>query len=242
MKDNIKKFILGIMCVSVIAGALCGCSGNKVTSRKTKRSSATSTPVVATATPIPTPIPSPTIPPKTELSYGFLDYTMFDEYLANGVYRCGTDFEPGEYYTLSLYGASACFGAEDTPPDNGYEYESVYRKLNIKEGQYIRLTKGAVIMVKASLIDEADMTKYGIYEVGKDVAAGEYKCEVISDDYHTELGWATGIGGYQINRKANLNGEMGIECHSVWKDNPEYIKIENGDTLAINNLHITLVN
>ena len=120
-----------------------------------------------------------------QVNFGFIDQEMFSECLigemSGRVLRCGSDFEPGDYYVFSLWGANALFGVSDAPNDFTYSYERIIRKIHAEKGQYIMLLDA--VLVKEEDVDTNNWQKYGVYLVGKDIPAGEYKIETISDRY-----------------------------------------------------------
>ena len=174
---------------------------------------------------------------KKEISYGFLDYKMFNNYLNNGTYKCGSDFEPGDYYIFSLYGAEALYNVCDNPNDFSWSKHRIMRKVSINNGQYIRLSAGA-ILVSSKEIDDNDLKKYGIFLVGTDLPEGNYKLTSITDRYDTKLGNISGVlGAYQINNDTpNSEPER---CSPLF-DKQAYICVQNGQYIIINNLRMIL--
>lgn len=175
-----------------------------------------------------------------ELSYGFLDHTMFSQYwsgdISGKVLRCGSDFEPGEYYIFSLWGANALYSVSSNPNDFSYSYERVMRKIHVEKGQYVMLTDA--ILVKAEDVDTSNWGKYGVFIVGKDLPAGEYKIETISKRYVSDLSNIDGIpGAYQISR--NSPEAEPIECSSLFAEST-YINLNDGEYIVINNAKMTL--
>jgi len=173
------------------------------------------------------------------IQYEFLDYTEFSTYWFDGVFRCGTDFTAGDYYILPLFGAGAMYEVADTPDDFSWTYYRLLRKIHITEGEYVNVAHGA-IMVPADEIDVNDWTKYGVFLVGKDISAGEYKMETLTDKYQSNLYGITGISGaYQLN-DSNID-EDPVDSNYLF-DYQKYITLEDGQYIIITNVKLTNVN
>lgn len=175
-----------------------------------------------------------------QVSFDFIDQEMFSEYLigdmSGRILRCGSDFEPGDYYIFSLWGANALYGIADNPNDFTYTYERMIRKIHAEKGQYIMLLDA--VLVRAEEIDTNDWKKYGVYHIGKDIPAGEYKIETISDRYSSDSYSIDGImGTYQI-MKGNPENEP-IECNSLFFGST-YITVNEGEYIALNNAEMIL--
>lgn len=173
------------------------------------------------------------------IQYEFLDYTEFSTYWFDGVFRCGTDFNAGDYYILPLFGAGAIYEVADTPDDFSWTYYRLLRKIHVTDGEYVNVAHGA-IMVPADEIDVNNWTKYGVFLVGKDISAGEYKMETLTDKYQSNLYGITGISGaYQLN-ESNIE-ETPIDSNYLF-DSQKYITLENGQYIIITNIKLTNVN
>ncbi|MBQ4266382.1 MAG: hypothetical protein IJB85_12805 [Clostridia bacterium] len=175
-----------------------------------------------------------------QANFGFIDHEMFSECLigdmSGRVLRCGSDFEPGDYYIFSLWGANALFGVSDTPNGFSYSYERVMRKIYVEKGQYIMLLDA--VLVEAEQLNSGELEKYGIFLVGKDLPAGEYKIETLSDRYTSDDYCIEGIiGAYQISRN-NPENEP-IDCSSLFSGST-YITVNEGDYIVINNAKMSL--
>lgn len=187
----------------------------------------------------PTLDPNSPAPTNTELSFEFIDASEFVDCLTNGTYKCGVEFEPGDYYVLSMYGAQANYDANNSPSDFSYSDYRVIHKIRVDKDQYIKLNKS--LLVPAQRIDVNNLKKYGIFLVGKDLPAGEYKLESITDSYHNKSFGVniTGISGaYQIC-SGSPDGTL-IDSSRV-SEKQTYISLQNGQYITINNLHLTQV-
>ena len=177
-------------------------------------------------------------PDNTEISFNFLDHKIFSYYLNNGTFRCGSDFEAGEYYIISIFGAEALYGVSDSPNDFHWTYHRILRKITVNDGQYVKLTSES-ILVPANEIDTNNWKDYGVFLVGKDLPEGDYRIVTISKEYHTDLSYTSGIwGAYQICNDSPENEPE--ECSVLFEDQ-SYISVKNGQYVVINNARMTLV-
>ena len=173
----------------------------------------------------------------TRVKYSFVNYQDFSQYWYNGIFRCGTDFEPGEYYILPLFGSGAEYDVNDNPDDWSWSENRLLRKVSVEKGQYVNVAFGA-IMVRASDIDTNNWSKYGVFQVGVDLLAGEYKIEKLGTDYRTDLYKITGIDAeYQINPDG-VDAEP-LYCNYV--STQRYITLEDGQFIIITNAKLTNV-
>lgn len=172
------------------------------------------------------------------VEYRFIDYTDFSQYWFDGVFRCGTDFSAGDYYILPLFGAGAMYDVSSSPNDWSWSNYRCLRKISAKEGDYVNVEHGA-IMVSATEVDTNNWRKYGVYLVGRDILAGEYKMETITDTYCTDLYNIEGISGaYQI---CDNNIENNPVDSNYLFESQKYITLENGQYIAITNISLTNV-
>lgn len=231
---------LKIICIATVLSlliflTLSACSKGATVETQAEPSAAATSPVLE-STDI-SELPPTNYPTNTEISYGFLDYTKFSSYLTHGTYRCGTDFEPGDYYILSVYGANALFDVSDNPDGFSWTHHRMIRKVSPNKGQYVRLPAGA-LLIPAQEIDLNDLSKYGIFLVGIDLPEGEYKIVSLEDTYRTEVYNVSGIcGAYQIGN--------GSPFHEFDKCSPlfekqTYISVKNGQYVCINNAKMIL--
>lgn len=176
-------------------------------------------------------------PTNTELSFGFLDHTIFTQYWTDGTYRCGSDFPAGDYYIMSIYGANAMYGVSDNPNDFTWSSQRVFRKVSVKEGQYVKVMYGG-IMVPANEVDSSNWETYGVFLVGKDLPEGDYKIVTISDYCDSDIAAIQGAkGAYQICDSSPDSDP--ISCDPLF-ESQSYISVKNGQYLIINDLQLTL--
>ncbi|MBR1863682.1 MAG: hypothetical protein IJ806_06320 [Ruminococcus sp.] len=172
------------------------------------------------------------------LSFGFLYPSVFSNYLSNGIFRCGTDFEEGDYYIMSISDAATKYGVSDKNDSFGNYEERVIRNVHIKEGQYVNLDY-LCLLIPAKELDLTKLNDYGIYHVGDDIPAGEYKIETITNHYEFEQQSIDGVrGGYQIND--DFFEKEPVKCETLYKSQ-SYFNVADGQYLIINNAKLTLI-
>lgn len=104
-------------------------------------------------------------------------------------------------------------------------------EIDLSDGQYIEIQTGTVVIPKSS-VDMSDLKQYGIFQVGKDIPAGEYKIDAITNEYSTSLASLTGsFGGYEICEGDPLNGST-IVSESLF-DEQKYIELKDNQYLKI---------
>lgn len=182
---------------------------------------------------------SKSIPANKEISFEFLDTSMFPNiYLSDGEYRCGTDFDPGDYYILSLHGAEALYDVSNSPDNFSWSYHINTRLIHAKEGQFIKL--GDAILIPYNELDTTDWTVYGSYLVGRDLPAGTYKAETLSNSY-TNSTYGINISGpyasYQITQQSPVGNLIKA---SLLFDKQAYLELKEGQYITINNMRLTL--
>lgn len=173
-----------------------------------------------------------------EIEYGFIDYKDFSQYWFDGIYRCGTDFEEGEYYILPLFSAGAMYDVNDSSSEWSWTYYRALRKISPKQGQYVNVAHGA-IMVPADEVDTDNWTKYGVFLVGQDIPSGNYEMETLTDTYYSELYHVKGICGvYQHNARAVE--DKPLESNLLF-EKQKYITLKDGQYLVLSNVKLTCV-
>jgi len=176
-----------------------------------------------------------------DIRFDSFDTSNFKDLLCNGTYRCGSDFAPGDYYVLSLYGAETGYNISDSLNNIKYDEDKILRKIHAENGQYIKI--GYALLIPESMIDVNNWSKYGVFAVGVDLKPGEYKIEKTTDecfnaDYDVNVQGTT-LSAYQIFDGSPENSNS-IKC-SILFDNQEYIELKDGQYIAINNAALTCV-
>lgn len=149
-----------------------------------------------------------------------------------GMYKVGTDLPAGEYMFLATGSASAYFCAsEDANQDRIIENENFdsYFFATVSEGQYVEASR--CVFVKAAdyfiTTDPANLSA-GMYRVGTDIPAGEYKLTATSN-----------FGGYYC-----IYGSSDIPFKIVNNDNFEntaYVTLLSGQYVILNRCTAELV-
>lgn len=115
----------------------------------------------------------------------------------DGTYKVGTDIPPGEYLVFS----DDEFGTYvENAKDSTGQFESIIYNLNlyngahayvtVYEGEYLKLEGGFMYPIEnaPSVIPEDGVYKDGMYKVGQDLPAGEYKV-LLSEDAMFDSGY-----------------------------------------------------
>lgn len=175
-----------------------------------------------TPTPKPTAIPTPTISPtpKPTAKQSAKNY-------GSGTYKVGIDIPAGEYYIKGpgyVEVSSDSSGSLDSIIDN--DNIGFYAYANVYDGQYLKL-KGCSAIPSSSANPKYDgLYPSGMYKVGKDIPAGEYKVDALSN-----------MGYYERN-----SGALGSDNSIIDNDNfsgSTYITINDGEFLKLNDCNIS---
>lgn len=153
-----------------------------------------------------------------------------DEWIKSGSYKIGTDLSAGEYLIKSSSGmcyvqvSSDSSGKLDSIISNDNVATHIY--VTVKDGQYLEVKGGKLIQEnKAEAFKPVDgKYKEGMYKVGKDIPAGEYK--VHADD----------SGYLQVSKDSK-----GTIDSIVTNDNfagDKYITVKEGQYLTVKNGYI----
>jgi len=117
-----------------------------------------------------------------------------DNKIKSGTYKVGTDLPAGEYLVIAKSmsyiectkdstGAleSVVFNDNLTANSNSY--------VTLKDGEYFKLTGGEMYAIAEapSIIPSDGLYKDGMYKVGKDIPAGEYKVSLTGSMGYTEV-------------------------------------------------------
>lgn len=175
-----------------------------------------------TATPVPTPTPVP--PPVWHQS---------------GMYKVGQDIPAGEYFLKRDGSITAYFailkdssGTLDSIIAN--DNFDTFRYVKLKDGEYFEIKRAVFIEVENApedIIDEDDreegIAPEGMYKIGRDLPAGEYK--VICDDDMAYIEVAK-------DSRHKLSSIVSNDNFS----SSRYIKVKNGQYLTVVRGHIVL--
>lgn len=166
---------------------------------------------------------------NSTLEFEHMNPTIFSEVWNVGVYKCGIDIEPGEYYLLAINGGRSFYGVSNSSDNFPYIGNGVVFKISLEEKQYINVRHG-MILACASDVEDKDWTELGVFLVGKDLPAGEYTIEKSTN--------GSDIAGYQI-----FDGQPGINAVSgdIISEGKKYITVKDGQYLALCNAKSFLV-
>lgn len=122
-----------------------------------------------------------------------------DTGIKKGMYKVGTDIKAGEYVltTSGYYSVSSDSSGklESITANDSYENRAI---INLAEGQYFEFNSGKAYPIAEApqvTVDDTGILKAGMYKVGTDIKAGEYKVsapnggyvEVTKDSTHSFL-------------------------------------------------------
>lgn len=161
---------------------------------------------------------------KTDNASGYGDYeTTYHE----GQYKIGSEIPAGEYVFFATGDFQGSF--KETTDSNGSDrVESEYFYYNyiytITEGNYITISNA--FAVPADQVTELNTKKgYGMFRVGKDIAAGEYQLVptkfTVPGSFHTYSSSETGL------RENRLDNDYFSSITYVNVHDGEYLLIEN---------------
>ena len=105
-----------------------------------------------------------------------------------GTYKVGTDISAGEYLVFStghayIESAKDSSGNLDSIIFNDNLMNNAHAYVTLNEGEYFKMTGGEMYPVEdaESVIPEDGLYQDGMYKVGTDIPAGEYKVILTSD-------------------------------------------------------------
>lgn len=148
-----------------------------------------------------------------------------------GMYKVGTDIEEGLYLAIA-----DGFGYYEVATDSTGELDSIItndnfeanRYIKIEDGEYIKVTRASLVRAKEVDLDmsNSENLKNGMYKVGKDIEAGEYKVKSLGDFGYVEVSKNARGEIDSIVTNDNFEGEMYITV----KDN-QYLKLSNAELI-----------
>lgn len=151
----------------------------------------------------------------------------------SSMYKVGVELEPGEYYVLpvdnskSVYVCVTSDSNGDDIIDNSYQDGPHY--ITVEDGQYLTIKNGKFALASFFPANPKEVVSGdGMYLVGKDVVAGEYK---LTNDSSRSGYWCI----YSVstaNRK--------IVSNSLF-DNAAYVTVSDGQYLLVTSCSGTLI-
>lgn len=193
---------------------------------------------IPTATPEPTPTPTPT-PKPTATPVPTPTPVPPPVWHQSGMYKVGQDIPAGEYFLKRDGSITAYFailkdssGTLDSIIAND-NFET-FRYVKLKDGEYFEIERAVFIEAENApeyIIDEDDreegIAPEGMYKIGRDLPAGEYK--VICDDDMAYIEVAK-------DSRHKLSSIVSNDNFS----SSRYIKVKNGQYLTVVRGHIVL--
>lgn len=152
--------------------------------------------------------------------------------IKEGTYKVGVDIASGEYIVISEGMAylevsydstgkseSIIFNENITPNSNSY--------ITLKSGEYFKFTNGEIYPISEgpSIIPPDGLYKDGMYKVGQDIPAGEYKITLNST-----------MGYYEILKNSSHDVDSIIEENILQSDT--YLTLKEGQYIKIIGLKI----
>lgn len=164
------------------------------------------------------------------LAFKYVDVSLIPNGLETGTYKVGKDIDPGEYIAYGLYSTAQIkqFNSLDEQEDTE-EIDGLFIDLTLEENQYIEIVSG--IVVPKSTFDMNNLAQYGIYKVGQDIEAGEYKVASISDSYESSYEEVDGaLGALEVADDA-LGGNV-LKTVDLY-DGQKYVTLEDGQYVRV---------
>lgn len=156
----------------------------------------------------------------------------------SGMYKIGQDMPAGEYKLYSTEGLSGVSYFE-IAKDSSNTIESIiandnfysFTYVTLAEGQYFKLTDARAVPVNDAAVSDPENGKYssGMYKVGFDIPAGEYK--VFPEEDST-----LGYGYYEITSNS-AHVLDSIIANDNFED-PRYITLKEGQYVKLNEAYI----
>lgn len=149
-----------------------------------------------------------------------------------GVYLVGQDIPAGEYYVKAISGSCYIEIAKDSPGT----LQSIITNENLQNYGYITLYSGEYFTIRNGMFIELDYAPTatlldgvypaGMYKVGRDIPAGEYKiCSVSNGIAYVEVSTNSRHVLNSIVTNSNFTGE-------------KYITLQDGQYLTITNGYV----
>lgn len=172
---------------------------------------------------------------NTEEVFNAMDVLPESKIVLHGpsIYKVGVDLEAGEYYILPLdktKGVYMCVSSDSNGDDileNSYQDGPHY--ITVQDGQYFEVTNGRFALASEFPTYQKEVVSgEGMYLVGKDIVAGEYKltCDV-------------GDRGYWCIYSVSTAGRD-IVSNSLF-ENAAYVTVSDGQYLLVSSCSGVLV-
>lgn len=166
--------------------------------------------------------PEPAAEPTTE------DEEVDNQYITDGMYKVGSDLQAGEYIIYS----DSFMSYFQISKDSTGSLDSILandtfdgtRYVTVEDGQYLELKAAKMLPIDKAPIQEPVDGKYmpGMYKVGRDIKAGEYK--VVPD--------TNSLGSYVEVSKDSLHNLESIITNDILSGE-KYITIKDGQYIKL---------
>ncbi|MDU2155768.1 hypothetical protein [Clostridium sp.] len=157
-----------------------------------------------------------------------------DSKIKSGTYKVGTDIPAGEYIVISkslgyIESASDSTGALESIVFNDNLSKGSNSYVTLNDGEYFKMTGAEAYPVASapSVIPEDGLYKDGMYKVGIDIPAGEYK--IMLDN-------ASGLGYYEVATDSSHQLTSIVTNENVQADT--YLTIQEGQYLKLSGVKI----
>lgn len=157
-----------------------------------------------------------------------------DTKIKAGTYKIGTDLPPGEYLVFAdstgyIESASDSTGELDSILFNDNLPSGAHSYVTLNEGEYFKLQGSHMFPVESapSVVPEDGLYENGMYKVGQDIPAGEYK--VILDS-------AVGMGYLEVAKDSRHQIDSIVTNENVQAD--MYITVTEGQYIKLQDVKI----
>ena len=154
--------------------------------------------------------------------------------LKAGTYKVGTDISAGEYLVFSnghayIESSSDSSGNLESIIFNDNLMNGAHSYVTLKDGEYFKMTGGEMYLVEdaESVIPEDGLYQDGMYKVGNDIPAGEYKVILTGN---------LGMGYLEVSSDSSHQLGSIITNDNVQADT--YITVKEGQYLKLQGLEI----
>ena len=155
------------------------------------------------------------------------------EAIGDGTYKVGTDMPAGEY--LVLANMDGLPGYAEISSDSSGNFNSIISNatvmgniyLNVKDDDYVKLqlVKAYPVSNAPSIIPSDGLYKDGVYKIGSDLPAGEYKVHLSSEMGYVEVASGCRGGLQEIVSNEAVTGDT-------------YVTVKDGQYLKLQGVEI----
>lgn len=158
--------------------------------------------------------------------------------IAAGTYKVGTDIEPGEYLVFAdgpgyIEASKDSSGQIESIIFNDNLLNDAHAYVTLNDGEYFKLERAYMYPVESapSVVPEDGVYTDGMYKVGEDIPAGEYRVELNESS-------VMGMGYLEVSSDSRHQIDSIITNDNVQADT--YITVQDGQYLKIQDLTITV--